>query len=89
MGFPCFFFGPLRLFSPPLGQPQYACLSAEKTLDRTTEIDVANLPSFLIGLCLLLTNEKAFYINQTQESFGTSRCDPQEKPAKLSELAPI
>ena len=66
MGFPCFFFGPLRLFSPPLGQPQYACLSTEETLDRTAKIDVANLSSSLIGLCLVLTNKKAFHINQTQ-----------------------
>lgn len=70
MGFPYFFFGPLRLFSPPLGQPQYACLRTEETLDRTTEIDVANLSNSLIGLYLVLTNKKAFYINQTQECFG-------------------
>ena len=70
MGFPYFFFGPLRLFSPPLGQPQYACLRTEETLDRTTEIDAANLSSSLIGLCLVLTNKMAFYINQTQECFG-------------------
>ena len=70
MGLPCFFFGPLRLFSPPLGQPQYACLSMEETLDRTAEIDVANLSSSMIGLCLVLTNKKAFYINQTQGCFA-------------------